>query len=224
MIQTWIADVTPLLEEQIYRKYYALLPGWRKEKADQLRLAQDRTRSVGAWILYQRMLEEYECSGEAVYNLSHSGRYALCSLAVSEIPKRAGDESLQNGNGVVKLGCDVEMIGEFRPKLAKRFFCLSEEAYILEQNTPELRTETFYRYWVLKESFVKATRQGLKIDLRSFEICMKDGEPELIRQPEEYPEKYYYREYHVAAGDARAAVCSTDPELGELRAANIFAD
>lgn len=206
MIQTWIADVTPLLEEQIYRKYYALLPGWRKEKADQLRLAQDRARSVGAWILYQRMLEEYECSEEAVYNLSHSGRYALCSLEVS------GETA-----GAIQLGCDVEMIGEFRPKLAKRFFCPSEEAYILEQSTPELRAEAFYRYWVLKESFVKATREGLRIDLRSFEIRIGDGAPQLLRQPEGYKEQYYYREYQAEAGDARVAVCSTDPELGELR-------
>lgn len=222
MIQTWIVDVTPLMDGQTYRKYYAMLPGWRKEKADRMRRGEDKALSVGAWILYQCMLKEYGISEDAVYNLSHSGRYALCSLEVSEILKREGDEPLKTDDGAVKLGCDVEMIGEFQPKIAKRFFCPSEEAYILEQDSSELQAETFYRYWVLKESFVKATRQGLKIDLRSFEIGMTDGDPKLIRQPEEYPEKYYYREYQVAAGDARVAVCSTESEFGELRVANIF--
>lgn len=212
MIQTWITDVTPLLDGWMYQKYYDRLPRWRKEKADRIRRTEDKILSVGVWSLYQCMLEAYEPSEQAAYNLSHSGRYALCSM-----------DTGRNGSAT-KVGCDVEMIKEFRPGIAKRFFCPDEELYILQQSDAEHRADAFYRYWVLKESFVKATRQGLKMDLRSFEIRIEDGKPRLVRQPEEYPEHYFYREYQVADRDARIAVCSTRPEFGEIQRAEIFSD
>ena len=85
------------------------------------------------------------------------------------------------------------------------------------QETEECRAEAFYRYWVLKESFVKAVREGLRLELQSFEIRIEKGGPVLIRQPEAYPETYYYHEYELEAGDAKCAVCSTSPEFSELR-------
>lgn len=222
MIQTWIADVTPLLDNQTYEKYYAGLPRWRKEKADKEHHREDQARSVGVWILYRRMRETYGISEREVYNLSHSGRYALCSVRTCGTLEKSGHTSRLAVDSTVKLGCDVEMIGDFRPGIAKRFFCPAEEAYIQKQNGPKLKAEAFYRYWVLKESFIKATRQGLRMDLRSFEIHIEDGQAMLIRQPEDYPERYYYREYQAEAGDAKIAVCSTDPEFGDMQTVNLF--
>ncbi len=224
MIQTWAADVTPLLDEQIFRKYYDRLPKWRREKADRLKGLR-RAQSVGAWVLYQSMRQFYGISGEAVYNLSHSGKYAMCAV---DAGKDGGEEDLQRyGSGeaaeegtATKLGCDVEMIKGIRPGVAKRFFCPAEEAYIMSRETERSRVEEFYRYWVLKESFIKAVRKGLSLELNSFEIQIENGKPLLIRQPEEYPEKYYYKEYTLEARDAKCAVCSTDPEFGELYAAS----
>lgn len=208
MIQTWIADVTPLLDEQVCRTYYNRLPGWRREKANKLK-GLKRAQSVGAWALYQRMRELYEVSDTEVYNLSHSGRYALCAVETE-------------ANKDTKLGCDVEMIKNIRSGVARRFFCSDEEAYIMNQKTKERQAEEFYRYWVLKESFIKAVREGLKLDLRSFEIRIEDGEPVLVCQPEKYPEKYYYKEYELEAKDAKCAVCSTDSEFGELQFASLL--
>lgn len=224
MIQTWIGDITPLLEPRIYRIYYDRLPQWRKEKADKLRNLK-KAQSVGAWGLYQRMQEVYGFSDDAVYNLSHSGRYAMCAVdvrkgGVGKAESRweeAGCTGTLHEGAAAKLGCDVEMIKKVRPGVAKRFFCPAEEAYVMGQETERRRAEEFYRYWVLKESFIKATREGLKLDLRSFEIQIEKGGPVLIRQPEEFPERYYYREFELKAGDARCAVCSTNPEFSEIR-------
>lgn len=208
MIQTWIADVTPLLDEQICQTYYNRLPEWRKEKANKLK-GLKKAQSVGVWALYQRMQEFYGCCDLGVYNLSHSGRYALCAVETET-------------DRDTKLGCDVEMIKNIRPEVARRFFCSDEEAYIMKQKTKERQAEEFYRYWVLKESFIKAVRKGLKLDLRSFEIRIEDGEPILVRQPEEYPEKYYYKEYELRAKDAKCAVCSTASEFGDLEFASFI--
>ena len=34
MVRVWLADITPLMEESVYRQYYQELPGWRRKKAD----------------------------------------------------------------------------------------------------------------------------------------------------------------------------------------------
>ena len=150
MVHTWIMDVTPLQDDMIYRKCYNRLPDWRREKADRIRPLEGKMQSAGAWILYQQMLKYYELSDQMPYNLSHSGKYALCS--VSTQPD-------------AQVGCDVEMIKENKLRLAERYFCPGEVAWIQSQTTEAEQAEGFYRYWVLKESFIKATREGMAMGL-----------------------------------------------------------
>ncbi len=202
MVYTWIADISPLREEQIYRKYYEEAPDFRREKADLLRFPQDRAQSVGVWALLERMRKQCGAGPDQVFNLSHSGDYVLCSI------------STERG---AKVGCDIETVKEARLRVARRFFLPSETAWIEGQPSERERKEAFYRLWVLKESFMKAVRRGMGLDTRSFEIGF-DGEdrPFLIRKPWQYPEQFYYREYQVPEINARIAVCSTDRAFGEI--------
>lgn len=201
MVHTWIMDITPLRDENIYNQCYNRLPDFRREKADRIRALDGKMQSVSAWVLYQKMLEHYHLTEQMPYNLSHSGRYALCSVAD------------QTG---VRLGCDVEMIKENRQKLAERFFRPAEAEWIRRQKTAKEQAEGFYRYWVLKESFIKAVRLGMKQDLRGFEIALDAEGARLVLQPDAFPERYYYQEYATADGDARIAVCSTESEFDAL--------
>lgn len=202
-ILTFVADISPLLEEENYKKVYNLLPDFRQNKADRLRHHEDKAQSAGAWRLW--MLAQQYCQEKGMdkemlhFNLSHSGRYVLCSVA------QAGE----------KVGCDIETIKEFREPLARRFFCPNEYADIMAQDEAE-RRERFYRYWVLKESFMKATRQGMAMGLSSFEINLKgdgSGNPVLERQPTDVKERYYFKEYESRG--ARVAVCSTCEHFAE---------
>lgn len=201
-VYTFIADVTPLYEADVYAWNYALVPDFRREKADRLGEREAQAQSVGVWRLWmlaQEWLREREPGTEyPVFNLSHSGKYVLCSVPP------AGE----------KTGCDIEKIGAFRGKLAERFFCPEEYDFLMAQEE-EVRRETFYRYWVLKESFMKATRQGMKMGLDTFSIRLDSasGRPELVRQPEDVKETYYYQEYQ--APGARIAVCSTCMHFAE---------
>ena len=201
MVHTWIMDVTPLQNDMIYRKCYNRLPDWRREKADRIRPLEGKMQSAGAWILYPQRLKYSELSDRMPYNLSQSGRYALCSVGT------------QPG---VLVGCDVEMIKENKQRLAERYFCPGEVAWIQSQTTEAEQAEGFYRYWVLKESFIKAIHLGMQQDLREFEIALDKEGARLVRQPDAFPEKYYYQEYRTDAGDARIAVCSTEKKFGEL--------
>ena len=157
MIRTWIAEVTPLLEKSVYRKCYEKLPTFRKEKADRIVPEADRALSVGAWLLYECVRKECGVSAETPFNLSHSGKMVLCSIEDS-------------GEKEIKIGCDIEEIKKLHTKLIKRYFFKSEENFILSKPSEEEKKVAFYRYWVLKESFMKATRYGMKMGLDTFEI------------------------------------------------------
>ena len=197
MVHTWIAEISALREEETYRKYYERVPDFRKQKADQLRFPQDRAQSVGAWMLLEKMREQYGAEPDRVFNLSHSGSYVLCSISTEK---------------EAKVGCDIETIKETRMRVARRFFLPSETAYIERQPSGGAEAEAFYRLWVLKESFMKATRRGMALPMDSF--CIRMGEPPVLtRQPEEFPEQYHYAEYKIQGLPYRMAVCSTDREI-----------
>lgn len=203
MIKTYLADIGPLLNQEIYDKYYAAVPDFRQKKADRIRNVLDKAQSIGAWTLLSMAREENGLSEEAVYNLSHSGKYVLCTV----------DTSSQRE---VKAGCDIEVMKKIRLKVAKRFFCEDEYEHIRQTENEQEQMELFYRYWVLKESFMKAVRRGMGLEMKAFEINFSDdGKPVLIKQPDEYTEKYYYKEYVTEEKDARIAVCSTDNRFAE---------
>lgn len=205
MIRTWAANIKPLLEESCYRTYYLQVPKFRQQKADALKQQQKKAQSIGAWIVYMRMKEFYGFTEDAVHNLSHSGDYVLCSVCTDE------PEGVQ-GSPQVRVGCDVEEIRKGNLKLAKHFFCESEIQVLVEERDEEKQKTLFYRFWVLKESFMKATRKGMGLALHAFEIRL--GEPSvLVKQPDTFPEVYHYMEGTLGDGAYRVAVCSTDPKM-----------
>ena len=237
MIRTWTASIVPLYEEELYRLCDGQVPSFRREKADRMKGKQVRAQSVGVWLLYERMKKEYGIEADTAYNLSHSGDYVLCSVSTERH---------------AKVGCDIEEVKEPNLKIAGRFFCPAEYEQIAGEEDKALQQEYFFRYWVLKESFAKATREGLALGMDTFEIML--GNPSvLVKQPENYPERYHYREAALRGGELvssesgtcctesgkyrpegkeyredagggayRIAVCSTDSGIEEVRRADFL--
>ena len=138
---------------------------------------------------------------EAVFNLSHSGDYVLC--AYSDVAK-------------AQVGCDLEEVKELRLSVARRFFGEREYRHIAETKDPECKTWLFYRYWVLKESFMKATRKGMAMDMRSYEIGWDQVESSDARSLRSMRMHITAGEYRMEWVHAAMAVCTTDPDIGEL--------
>lgn len=196
IIHTWLADVSALREETKYDEYYQKAPKHRKDKADRLRRQEDKALSIGVWSLFEIMKKEYCLPDDVLYNFSHSGEYALCTIALGESAQK-------------HLGCDLEQIGKAHQEVAKRYFCLEEFEKI--QNA-----EDFYRIWVLKESFMKATRQGMKLPLNSFTFAFdEEDRPYLAKQPEQFLEQYYFKEYIVEKLPYKIAVCADLDQFAE---------
>ena len=196
MIQTWIADVTSLLNKEVYQKHYVTVPEWRQQKADRIRFEEDKALSIGAWVLYERMKKTYHLKDDAPFNLSHSGSFVLCSME-------------DNGNSTTMVGCDLEKIKEPRLKIARRFFCENESRMIEE------KPDQFLRFWVLKESFMKVTRLGLKLGLDTFEIDITKEGPVLKRKPDYIEGEFYFKEYELEGAPYRVAVCANHKEFAK---------
>ncbi len=124
------------------------------------------------------------------FNISHSGSVALI------------------GFGRSPLGCDVEMIGKYRPGVIGRFFSDEEKKYF-ESVDERRRTDDFYTLWTLKESFVKAIGTGLNTPLSSFSL-----RPDLTDQSIGYDgATYRLRSYKTDDGYKYAVCVSGDEAL-----------
>ena len=149
-------------------------PDRRKKTGKYLKEA-DRKRSAMAEMLLREALKEFgnkEVSldydygingkpylkGENMpfFNISHSGDYVICAVSDREV------------------GCDIQSKAEIKAgeaeKLAGRFFCKSEAAYVSAGEDEEIRRDRFCRMWTTKESFIKQSGAGLSAELSSFEL------------------------------------------------------
>lgn len=204
MIQVWIGDASALVNVEIYRKYYDRLPGWRKEKADCLAFQEDRIRSVGAWSIREMMCEHYGLSDDVIYNLSHSGRYVMCAM---------NDEEGSKG----KVGCDIEKPRTLDAGCIRRFCGEEEYAWVSQLEGAE-QMDAAIRLWVLKESFAKAVREGMRLSFDEITFAIgKNEKMNLTACPKKFAEDYHIEEYAVVdrkdAAKYRLAVCSTNPNI-----------
>ena len=153
------------------KKAYDLVPKDRREKIDFYRFEKDKKLSAGAYLLLKKLLDEENITkpvfktekyGKAYisnydnihFNLSHSGKMVLCAISDREV------------------GVDVEYNDpSIDLDIAKSYFYNSEYESIMKSDKP---SEEFFKYWVLKESYMKYTGLGMNLELDSFEIIIKD--------------------------------------------------
>ena len=168
------ADTDCLSDAALFDRALCAVSPERRKRTDRLRLPSAKRLSLGAGLLLTRALmdaglDPLACEtaeGEhgkpylparpsVFFNLSHSGSFAMC--VVSGVP----------------AGCDIERTGEARTEIAKRFFTEEEAADIFGAEASE-RGKLFYRYWTLKESYIKCTGLGMAAPLNSFMIRRSD--------------------------------------------------
>lgn len=85
------------------------------------------------------------------FNISHSGKYVVCTVAPFE------------------LGIDVERIRKVNLNIAERFFSPSEISDLMSK-PDDSKMQYFITLWTIKESYLKAIGRGLTQHLNSFTI------------------------------------------------------
>ena len=143
----------------------------RQKKIDFYRFDKDKKLSAGAYLLLKKLLidekitkplfktgkygKAYISNYENIYfNLSHSGKMVLCAISDMEV------------------GADIEYIdSKIDLNIAKHYFYNSEYENIMNSKN---HAYEFFKYWVLKESYMKYTGLGMNLNLDSFEIIINN--------------------------------------------------
>ena len=165
MVHLYAADIGNLTDPKEDPALLSELDTERKCRIMKYLKAEDRKRSLGAGLLLNRILPRYGASPAGIrigadgkpevegisFNLSHSGHIVICATAEKEV------------------GCDVEKIVKAPEGVAERFFRPGESAYVNE-GVGEERDHRFFRIWTMKESYIKMTGEGMRLDLDRFEF------------------------------------------------------
>lgn len=89
------------------------------------------------------------------FNISHSGEYVLCALGQKE------------------LGIDIEHTRASDERLYARVLSARERSWLERQKD---KKAAFIRLWTLKESYIKATGEGFRTEVRKVEFWLPEGE------------------------------------------------
>jgi 4'-phosphopantetheinyl transferase len=103
-------------------------------------------------------IEEKYNNKSVEFNISHSGNYALIAMTLTN-----------------KVGVDIEKINREinYQSLSNRFFSRKEKQELTRLNKDE-QLDAFYRAWVRKESFIKATGKGIAYGLDQFSVSLEE--------------------------------------------------
>ncbi|MBQ9157032.1 MAG: 4'-phosphopantetheinyl transferase superfamily protein [Eubacterium sp.] len=211
--KVYAADVDQLKDEDLFRRLYQSVLPERREKTDRMVFGKDKRLSLGAgalleWALREEGLKDFRLTttangkpclahpGGIYFNLSHSGTRVMCALSDQEI------------------GCDVEQVTEIDLKIARQFFSDEENRALMTCQDKDRRKDLFFRFWTLKESFIKAAGVGLLLPLDQFSIII-DHDRILVRQNLD-DRTYYFKEFDLSDG-YKYAVCSVDKPVDFLR-------
>ena len=89
------------------------------------------------------------CDKELYFNISHSDDYVTLALSDEDV------------------GCDIQEIRPYNPKVAVRHYC-ENETRLIENSSDKDRT--FIRLWALKESILKFSGKGISGGLATYDF------------------------------------------------------
>lgn len=158
-----------------FKRWYDLMPQFRRQKIDAIKPAGAKRLSLGAGILLRRALEDigigdYEVeygSNEKPYlkgrrdvffNISHSGEMVIIGISDQEI------------------GVDIEKTRTFNDALINYVFNDEDKLLAKELLTRSGPDEAFTELWTVKESIMKHSGKGIVLGPKSIKLSQKGGE------------------------------------------------
>jgi 4'-phosphopantetheinyl transferase len=197
MIRTYAMKITKNIDIGILQQLETIISTERWEKTKKYHFEEDKKRSIMAEVILRHALKKnFGITRENVqfttnrfgkpmlknfehihFNLAHSGDWVVCG--VSNDP----------------IGIDVEIIKCIDLDIAKSFFTSNEYNVILNQ-PKDKQIKYFYKFWTLKESYVKAEGKGLSIPLDSFSFCILPHSIHLF-EGNQLSNKYCFRVFNL---------------------------
>ena len=168
-------DVDFLQDRDKYDHWYLRMPEYRKAKIDRYKPDKSKRQSLGAGILLEKGFEMLGVSGTEIFededqkphvkgatdlefNLSHSGKLAVCAFSDSQV------------------GIDVQEPECFNRNLMNFVYKDEEIKYIKYRSKNQSEIDRMCtRMWTMKESVMKYYGKGLSMDPRRIFIDQEHG-------------------------------------------------
>ncbi len=216
--KVYIASTKGLENEQVFQSLYHIVSKERQDKIDRLRFQKDKRLSLASEVLLGKALKlngiddftlETDENGKPYlkgisglkFNLSHSEERVMCVISEKEV------------------GCDLEWIKKTNYGMAEYFLTKDEITILNSSMAEEEKQVMFYRFWTLKESFMKAVGLGMRIPLKDFSFSFEEDHIFVHQNIDQ--KTYYMKEYNLKDG-YRYAVCSLCPEIDEIEELSLF--
>lgn len=185
----------------------------RWEKIQALKQEKDKLRSLASAYLLNQMCEELgicnpqyeygekgkpylEGQENVVFNLSHSGEYAVLAYAVND---DGGSNTGQQKRE--EIGIDIQEIRLMKEGMKKRI--LNEKELLPLSFSKEEETNYLNRIWCIKESYAKMLGVGLSLDFRK--ICIDFANSRIMADGYEAA---YFSEDNRLPGYVMAVCCN----------------
>jgi len=169
LIDIFFTTIKEPLEESLFSDYLSLLPLDLREKNERFLRWKDRHAHLFGRLLLMNALKHHHIENniwdqitynsykrpnfdllEYDFNISHSGDYVLCAIGKN-----------------VRLGVDVEINRERNFKDFQNLMTKNQWDEIMSSKNT---IQTFYKYWTIKESVIKADGRGFYIPLEELEV------------------------------------------------------
>lgn len=174
-IHVWFAFPDEIQSTTLISSYYQLLTEEEKAQHQRFHFEKHKHQYLVTRALVKTVLSHYEQLHPADW------KFVKNSYGKPEVDRLPGMQNLRfnlsHTDGLVAcavtldndLGIDVEDISRRGQsvELADRFFSPAESGALLQLD-PSRQKEEFYKYWTLKESYIKACGMGLSIPLDHF--------------------------------------------------------
>lgn len=180
-VEVW--SVESAAPESVIRQFQNVLSAEERTRAANFRFERDRNAFVVARGVLRVLLARYLGASPADVEFAYS------SKGKPSLPGSIIEFNISHTDGAVllafaqecALGVDIESV---RPvpdmmQIARGNFCL-EEALELADLPEEERQRAFFQCWTRKESYIKATGNGLSTPLSEVRVSFREGEPASI--------------------------------------------
>lgn len=158
-----------------------------RSRAERFRFPHHRRRFIAARGILRALLSRYLESSPADIQI-HVAADGKPFIPVHSRPlyfnlSHSGDRAVYGFSLHSEIGVDIEQL---RPcdhfeQISHTFFRPEEMAYIANAVSDEERISNFFRLWTRKEACIKYSGRGLRIGLKSFDVCKAGVAPASIR-------------------------------------------
>jgi 4'-phosphopantetheinyl transferase len=173
-IDLWLAPVDEIVSPALLDRYRGLLTAEERIQEQRFHFERDRKRHLVTRALVRTVLSRYWPVGPGDWRFVHN-RFGCPSISPRHGDAAATSFNLSHTAGLIAvgvtrqraIGVDAEnTIARCAPlDIADRWFAPCEVDAILAARDG---SERFFQLWTLKESYIKARRQGLSIPLDRF--------------------------------------------------------